>query len=83
MNKVNQIALVRDNYDSQEEWQNEIAKATMLLVKAGYIMVSRLEDFNVFIIEYEYDNRIYGCDYPYWLSPTEFESVVFDDEENL
>lgn len=75
MNKVNQIVLVKDDYDSQEEWQNEIAKAMMLLAKAGYIMVSRLEDCEVFVIEYECDDLEYGGAYPYWLLPDEIERI--------
>lgn len=75
MRTVNELTLAKNDYGSTEEWQNEIIKATMLLANAGYIMVSRLEDFDVFVIEYEYEDKEFGCAYPYWLLPEEYENV--------
>lgn len=81
MNKVNTLVLCEDDYASTEEWQNEILKATMLLSNANYIMVSHLEEVGIFRIDYEYADQEYGCNYPYWLSPNEYESVVFDENK--
>jgi hypothetical protein len=31
-------------------------------------------------IEFNPDQQEWGCKYPYWLSPNEEESVIYDDE---
>lgn len=81
MSNVNTLVLCEDNYSSKEEWENEIKKAIMVLVNAGYIMTAELEEVGIFRIDYNYADESYGCDYPHWLSPDEWESVVFDDEK--
>lgn len=82
MNKVNELVLCRENYDSQEEFENEIKKAVMLLLNADQIMTIRYDEkgFGIIVIEYKYADQSYGDYYPYWLSPDEIESVVFDGE---
>lgn len=82
MNKVNELVLCRYEYDSQEEFENEIKKAVMLLLNANQIMTIRYDEkgLGIVSIEYKCADRSYGDCYPYWLSPEEIESVVFDDE---
>ena len=82
MNKVNELVLCREDYDSQEEFENEIKKAVMLLLNANQIMTIRYDEkgFGIIVIEYKYADQSYGDYYPYWLSPDEIESVVFDKE---
>ena len=83
MNKVNELVLCREDYDCQEEFENEIKKAVMLLLNANQIMTIRYDEkgFGIVAIEYKYADQSYGDYYPYWLSPEEFESVIFDDEK--
>ena len=82
MNKVNELVLCREDYESQEEFENEIKKAVMLLLNANQIMTVRYDEegLGIIIIEYKYADQNYGDYYPYWLSPEEIESVIFDDE---
>lgn len=80
MNKVNELVLCREDYDSQEEFENEIKKAVMLLLNANQIMTIRYDEKGLGIVAIEYANQNYGDCYPYWLLPEEIESVVFDDE---
>ena len=82
MSKVNELVLCRENYDSQEEFENEIKKATMLLLNANQIMTIRYDEkgLGIIVIEYKYADQSYGDYYPYWLSPDEIESVIFDGE---
>ena len=82
MNKVNELVLCRENYDSQEEFENEIKKAVMLLLNANQIMTIRYDEkgLGIVVIEYKYDDQSYGDYYPYWLLPDEIESVVFDED---
>ena len=82
MNKVNELVLCREDYESQEEFENEIKKAVMLLLNANQIMTVRYDEksLGIIIIEYKYADQNYSDYYPYWLSPEEIESVIFDDE---
>lgn len=81
MSKVNELVLCRYEYDSQEEFEDEIKKAVMLLLNANQIMTIRYDEkgLGIVVIEYKYDDQSYGDYYPYWLLPEEIESVVFDE----
>ena len=85
MNKVNELVLCRYEYDSQEEFEDEIKKAVMLLLNAGQIMTIRYDEkgLGIVVIEYKYDDQSYGDYYPYWLLPDEIESVIFDDDSGV
>ena len=82
MNKVNELVLCRENYESQEEFEDEIKKAVMLLLNADQIMTIRYDEkgLGIVAIEYKYADQSYGDYYPYWLLPDEIESVIFDEE---
>lgn len=82
MNDVNTITICKDTYKTQEDFENAIKKAIMVLLDNNYIMTVRYDEpgLGIVCIDYERDDQSFGCDYPYWLSPTEWESVVFDDE---
>ena len=73
MNKVNELVLCRENYESQEEFENEIKKAVMLLLNANQIMTIRYDEKGLGIVAIEYENtdQSYGGRYPYWLLPNE------------
>lgn len=85
MSKVNELVLCRYEYDSQEEFEDEIKKAVMLLLNAGQIMTIRYDEkgLGIVVIEYKYDDQSYGDYYPYWLLPDEIESVVFDEDSGV
>lgn len=82
MSRVNELVLCRENYESQEEFENEIKKAVMLLLNANQIMTIRYGEkgLGIVAIEYKYADQSYGDYYPYWLLPDEIESVIFDEE---
>lgn len=82
MSRVNELVLCRENYESQEEFENEIKKAVMLLLNADQIMTIRYDEkgLGIIAIEYKYADQSYGDYYPYWLLPDEIESVIFDEE---
>lgn len=83
MTKVNSIVICREDYDSTEEFKNAIRDAIMLLLDANYEMTVKYDEkgFGIVSIEFDYDrNLAYGNPIPYWLSPEEFESVIWDDE---
>lgn len=80
---MNSIVFCRDEYNTQEEFENEIKKAIMLLLNANYIMTVRYDEkgLGIICIDYNYADQSFGDKYPYWLTPEEIESVVFENEE--
>lgn len=83
MNKVNEIVICKNKYDSQEEFESAVKRAIMVLLENDYIMTVRWDEkgLGILVIEYEDDNQSRGAAYPYWLYPEEWESVVYNDEE--
>lgn len=82
MNKVNSIVICRHKYNSQEEFENAIRDAVMVLLNNEYIMTVRYDEkgLGIVVIDYESDNQEFGGAYPYWLEPEELESIVWNDE---
>lgn len=83
MKDVNRITVCKDNYKSQEEFENAIKDAIMVLLNNGYIMVVKYDEpgLGIVTIDYNPDNQEYGCLYPHWLSLDEFESIAFNEQE--
>ena len=73
----NQLVLCRDEYESQEQFENAIRDAVMLLIHNNYILTVEYDDkeLGIVVINYNYADRDYGDKYPYWLSLKEWESV--------
>ena len=82
MNKVNELVLCRQNYDSQEVFEDEIKKAVMVLLNANQIMTIRYDEpgLGIVVIEYKSAEQSYGDYYPYWLLPEEIESVIYEND---
>ena len=84
MNKVNELVLCSDDYadhDNENEFQNKLAEALMLLMGAGYICTVREDEVGIIVINYERDDHSYGSPYPYWLTPEQAESIPIGGEE--
>lgn len=81
---MNNITICRDTYKTQEDFENAIKKAIMVLLDNEYIMTVRYDEPGLGIVCIEFDSAdvSMGGRYPHWLSPTEWESVVWDDEVN-
>ena len=75
MKKVNELVLCSEDYSNENEFQNKIVEAIMLLTGAGYICVVREDEIGIIAIEFERSDRSYGSPYPYWLTPEESERV--------
>jgi hypothetical protein len=82
MKDVNSIAICRDNYNTREEWEDAIKKMVVALLDNCQIMTVRYDEpgFGIVVIEFNTDDPSVGCHYPYWLSPEEEMSVIYDDE---
>lgn len=83
MKKINEIVICKDEYKSQEDFENAIRDAVMVLLNNNYIMTVKYDEksLGIVVIEYDYVEQEYGDSYPYWLSLKERESVVWGDEE--
>ena len=57
MSRVNELVLCRENYESQEEFENEIKKAVMLLLNADQIMTIRYDEKGLGIVAIEYADQ--------------------------
>ena len=84
MYDVNTITICRDTYKTQEDFENAIKKAIMVLLDNGYTMVVRYDEpgLGIVCIEFETDDQSIGERYPYWLLPNEWESVIWDGEDD-
>ena len=82
MKDVNCITICRKTYDTQEDFENAIKKAVMVLLENEYIMTVRYDEpgLGIVCIDYENSDASIGAKYPYWLSPTEWESIIWDYE---
>ena len=83
MKDVNKIEISKNDYGTQEDFENAIKKAIMVLLDNQYIMVVRNDDCGVVVIEFNPANESYGSDFPVWLSPEEFESVMIDEKRTV
>ena len=83
MNKVNTIVICRDKYDSQEEFENAIRDAVMVLLNNDYIMTIRYDEkgLGIVAIDYNYGDEEFGDYYPHWLLPEEYESISWNNED--
>ena len=83
MNDVNGIVICREDYKSQEAFEDAIKKAVMVLLDNNYIMTVRYDEkgLGIVAIDFEHNDQSFGAPYPYWLTPEEWESVVYNDEE--
>ena len=84
MSKVNDITICRDKYKTREDFENAIKTAVMLLLEAEYVMTVRYDEkgLGIVVIEYSYENREFGCPYPYWLDPMKEDVVEIAETED-
>lgn len=79
---VNTITICRDTYKTQKDFENAIKKAIMVLLDNEYIMTVRYDEpaFGIVCIDYDNADLTLGAPYPMWLTPTERETIIYDDE---
>ena len=82
MKDVNSISIDRDNFASREEWEDAVKRIIFSLLENDQIMTVSAPEFCMGLVEIEFNpNKLeWGVHYPYWLSPTEEESVVYDED---
>ena len=83
MRDTNEICIDRDNFSSREEWEDATKRVIFSLLENHQIMTVSAPEFGMGLVEIEFNPNKpeWGAHYPYWLSPAEEESVVWDDTE--
>ena len=79
MNKINSIAIDRDKYKTESEFNAIVGKVVGLLLELDYVIVSRYEDAGVYVVEFMPNHPEYGDYMPYWLLPEEEETVEYKE----
>ena len=82
--KVSQLVICKEHYEDEYEFREAIGKAVMLLLENDYIMTVQYDDIGlgIVVIEYEPNHPEWDCNYPYWLTPEEYEVLeMYKDNE--
>lgn len=82
MNRVNNITICNDQYETQEDFENAIKRAVMVLLENRYIMTVRYDEsgLGIVCIDFDYEDQNLGTPYPYWLTYEQWERIEFDEE---
>ena len=83
MNKVNNIIICRNTYKSQDDFEDAIKKAIMVLLNNNYIMTIKYDETGLGIVSIDYNSAdtSYGDIYPYWLTAEQADSIMLSDIE--
>ena len=85
MAKPNEITFTIEDYEGNAtEMFTDIGKVLKILTKIGYICTFRCDDqsFQIYQIEFDYEDEEL-CDMkPYWLTPEQFEKLQQLEEED-
>lgn len=75
---VNHITVCRDNYKTQEDFENAVKNIIMFLINEDYILTIKYDskEFGIVVISYDYANEEFGGAMPYWLLPEEIEKIT-------
>lgn len=78
MNSVNRITICKDRYKTQDDFENAIKRAVMLLLENDYIMTIKYDEpaLGIVCIDYNYADRSFGAEYPIWLNSEEEEKIL-------
>ena len=82
MNKVNELVICKKDFETKEEFKQRLTEAITVLLESEYICKIRLDETDIIVIEYDYDDKSYGSPYPYWLTPEQVERIPFDDDDS-
>jgi hypothetical protein len=83
MNKVNELVICKDNFHSQEDFENAIKKAVMVLLDNRYIMTVRYDEpgLGIVCIDFDYEDQSLDAPYPYWLTYEQWEKLEMDEDK--
>ena len=79
---VNSIVIERKNYDNDNEFWSAVSMFLRLLTENDYIATFKYEDCGVYVIEFSYKDQSMGAEYPYWLTPEQYEQINFNEDDS-
>lgn len=80
METVSTITLDRKKYEDQFDFEEAVSQIIFTLMRNGYVMTVKREDFDIVVIEFDYQNLAFGGAIPCWL--TEDELVSLENTED-
>ena len=75
LNKVNSLVVYKKEFESEEKFKDRLRDAIIVLINSGYICTVREDEVGIITIDYEHADQSFGCPYPYWLTPEQWESI--------
>lgn len=78
---VNSMVFEKKNYANAVDFWNAVAMFLKLLTDNHYVATFRYEDCGNYVIDFNYDDQSMGAEYPYWLTPEEYEQIDFGKGE--
>lgn len=81
MNDYNTLVLCKSKYNSEYEFWDVVKQAIKLLLDEEYIITVRYDanekNLGVICIDYNPADQSFGCHYPRWLTPEQYENVIW------
>ena len=74
--------ICKKDFETKEEFKQRLTEAITVLLESEYICTVRAEENDTIVIRYDYDDKVYGSPYPYWLTPEQVESIPLDDDSD-
>lgn len=83
MTKVNTIVFCKEDYKTEQEWEDAVRDATFILLNAQYQMVIKYDEpgLGIIRIDFESADESLGAPWPYWLTIDQAEHLLYEYSE--
>ena len=72
---VSYIAISKEKYESELDWENAIHNTIKILMENGYVVKMELQDFGLMLIEFDYQDCDLSNHRCVWLTDMEMDEV--------
>ena len=81
MNRVNELVICKDNFDSEKEFKRAINDAIGVLLENNYIMTVRYDEkgLGIVTIDYVQNDLSLGGVFPTWLTPEQRDFLIWQE----
>ena len=80
---VNYFTINKENYENEFDWRKAIHNALKILIENDYVVKMELVDIGVMSIEFDYQNYDLAERRCVWLTDTELDTVIYDNEREI
>lgn len=70
------LSVAKRDFETWQEFKDRFARAILVLIENDYIPVVYKEVDSVYVIKYAPFDESFGCVYPRWLSPDEYDDFL-------